>query len=276
MNRVLETRGRERREGQTLGRIGTHPTGGRSLPCGAAGFTLLEIMLAVIILAVVVTAVTTTWNAALQGWRRGMEMTAGFQREQVVMETLDELAKSIVLFPARGDLYRVEAEQDPVYGPRISFVTASDLLLPPVEAVAAGMRRVTIGVQRGEDGWPYLGLASAPALTVEIGVEEPVWHVLSQDVIGLGVRFRHPGTGEWQEEWTEEQLPPSALEFTVAFRVDDPQAPPLVVTRAVELPTASFAVESMGQALTQQDTTNEVSTREIKLTTSGGTSEAAR
>ena len=63
-----------------------------------AGFTLLEIMLAVTILAVVITAVYTTWSTALRAWKRSVNISDALQRQRIVMDTLDELTKSMVFF----------------------------------------------------------------------------------------------------------------------------------------------------------------------------------
>src|SRR2546426_1272580 len=120
---------------------------------GNAGFTLLEIMLAVTILAVVITAVYTTWSTALRAWKRSINVSDALQRQRIVMDTLDELTKSMVFFNSRPDLYGFQAGHDARTGYSISFVTASDVLLPPAEALAAGMRRVTISLLRDEHGW---------------------------------------------------------------------------------------------------------------------------
>jgi prepilin-type N-terminal cleavage/methylation domain-containing protein len=237
-----------------------------------AAFTLLEIMLAITILAMVATAVYATWSAGLAGWKRSATITENLQRERVVMEMLTELTQSAVFFVSKDSLYEVQGTREAQTGDSISFVTASDLLLPQTEAMAGAMRRVTISMGRDTRGRPFLGIANAPALQPEKS-PETVTHILSADVCGFAVRYRDPRSVSWSEEWGDAGLIPSAVEYTVAFGSNDGRTPPVVVTRTVELSTARYAMQLAGQGnASQQDTTNTVSRRDIDLSTPTGTS----
>ena len=68
------------------------------------GFTLLEVMLAVTILAIVITAVYGVWSVGFQAWRHGEDATAMFQRQRIVLETLNELTKSVVYFDSNPSI----------------------------------------------------------------------------------------------------------------------------------------------------------------------------
>jgi prepilin-type N-terminal cleavage/methylation domain-containing protein len=233
-------------------------------------FTLLEVLLAVTILAVVMTAVYATWSAGLAGWKRSSSVSENFQRQRIVMDTLAELTKSAVYFSSRDALYSVIGAHDADNGDSISFVTASDVLLPPSEAIAAGMRRVTISLERDSYNRAYLALANAAALEAADAPEsEP--HVLCSDVSGFAVRYRNARTGSMEDKWEENNFPPSAVEYTVAFGANDGRTPPVVVTRTIELPIAQFVMQSQGQAMNNQNTTNTVIRQDIPLATGGKT-----
>lgn len=241
-----------------------------------AGFTLLEIMLAVTILGIVIAAVFATWNSGLNAWKRSSNVSENFQRERIVMATLTDLTKSLVYAPSATSLYDVTYNHDAANGDTVSFVTASDLLLPPAEALAAGMRRVTIGLQRDQYGRPYLGIANAAALLAESAPGAEM-HVLSADVCGFAVRFRDPRDGSWKDKWEEQNLMPSALEYTLGFGANDGRTPPAIVTRCVELPTAQYVLLLLGQSVSNGDTTNTTTRQDIPLATteseSGGGAE---
>ena len=96
-----------------------------------AGFTLLEILLAVAILGLVITAVYSTWSAALLGWKRGTAVADTFQRQRIVMDALSELGSSAVFFGPNIKDYLVTGTHDEGAGDSVSFVTASEALLPP-------------------------------------------------------------------------------------------------------------------------------------------------
>ena len=234
-----------------------------------AGFTLLEVLLAVAILSIVITAVYSTWSAALNGWRRGTDASEVFQRQRIVMDTLKDLTQSVVFFSASPALYTIIGAKNPGLGASVSFVTASDAFLPPSEATDAGMRRVTISLEQDQYRRTYLAIVNQPALSPEDQPSEPPQaHVISLDVSGFYVRYRAPRSGDWDETWEETALPPSAIEYTVVFGQQGDRLPPVVVTRAVDIPVAAFIAQGNGGLPAgfpgaTAETTNQVQRRNV-------------
>ena len=223
-----------------------------------AAFTLVEVLLAVTILGLIMTAVYSTWSAALMAWRRGSDASEVFQRQRIVMDALTELAQSVVYFGASPSLYAVVGASNPNWGDSISFVTASDMLLPPSEAIDAGMRRVTISMEQDEYGRKYLAIVNAPAVsesnTVSVTTHTLQAHVLSMDVSGFSVRYLDPRDNTWYEKWEETNLIPSAMAFTVVFGQQGDRLPPVTVTRSIDLPVAAFIAQGAGVAPNAQPT----------------------
>ena len=214
-----------------------------------AGFTLMEVLLAVAILSIVIAGVYSTFNASLTALRRGTDASDVFQRQRIVMEALSELAQSAVFFAASPTLYTVTATKHPGLGDSVSFVTASDAFLPPSEATAAGMRRVTISLEQDEYRRTYLAIVNQPALKPEDeskDKESLQAHVISTDVSGFYVRYRNARDGTWADTWEDANTPPSAMEFTVVFGRQGDRVPPVVITRAVDIPVAAFMVAGGG------------------------------
>ncbi len=214
-----------------------------------AGFTLMEVLLAVAILSIVIAGVYSTWNASLNSWRRGTDASEVFQRQRIVMEALSELAQSTIFFAASPSLYTVIATKNPGLGDSVSFVTASDAFLPPSEASAAGMRRVTISLEQDDYRRTYLAIVNQPALKSEEESKDKQSlqaHVISTDVSGFYVRYRNARDGTWADTWEDTDTPPSAMEFTVVFGQKSDRLPPVVITRAVDIPVAAFLVQGAG------------------------------
>lgn len=228
-------------------------------------FTFLEVMLAVSLLGLVMTAVYATWSAGLNGWKRTVGVSENFQRERVVMGTLADLTQSIIFAPSGDDLYAITGEHNERTGDAISFVTASQSLLPAQEVVAAGMRRVRLALERDDQGHTFLGIANWAALST--ADESPTMHVLSAEICGFAVRYRDPRDGEWKDAWDDVKVVPLAIEYTVGFGANDSRTPPVVVTRTVELPIAPYALMNVGQGASKGASTNAVTRRDIKLTT---------
>jgi prepilin-type N-terminal cleavage/methylation domain-containing protein len=235
-----------------------------------AGFTLMEILLAVAILSIVITAVYNTWNAALTAWRRGTDASEVFQRQRVVMDVLTELTQSAVFFTASAPLYTVVGTKNPGLGDSVSFVTASDAFLPPSESSDAGMRRVTISVEEDQYRRTYLAIVNQPALRPDDTSAEPLQaHVVSMDVSGFFVRYLDPRDGTWSEKWDETTVPPLAMEYTVVFGHQGDRLPPVVVTRAVDIPVALFIAQGTGMG-GAENSTNQVQRRDIDTSTLTG------
>lgn len=211
-----------------------------------AAFSLLEVMLAVTLLALVVTAVAATWNAALRGWKRSSGLADSLQRERVLMNTLGELVQAVVFYRSEGGLYDMVGQSNDRTGDSISFVTASDVLLPPADALAGAMRRVTISLEQDEAHRYYLAIRNQPALGVTDTAEPVPPRILSADVSGFKVRYFHPRTKVWQDNWEEKNLIPAVVEFTLTIGGDDPRVPATVATRTMTLPTAEYVAQTGG------------------------------
>jgi hypothetical protein len=210
-------------------------------------------------------------------WRHGSNATEVFQRQRIVIDTLTELAQSAVYFAASPTLYAVIGASKPGWGDSVSFVTASDVALPPSEAIDAGMRRVTISMEQDEYGRKYLAIVNAPAVSANESnvttttTEQLQAHVLSMDVSGFSVRYLDPRDGAWYDKWEETALIPSAMEFTVAFGQQGDRMPPVVVTRAIDLPVAAFIAQGAGIG-GDQSSTNAVQRRDVDTSGSQGNS----
>jgi hypothetical protein len=204
-------------------------------------------MLAVTILTIVIAAVYGVWSVGLQAWRHGEDATAMFQRQRIVLETLSELTKSVVYFDSNPSIYRLYGQHNETEGDSISFVTASDALLPQNEMSMAGMRRVTIWMSQDQFGRPVLAIANTPALEID-DPPQPTSHVFSADVSGFIVKYWRASTSEWRDDWQEENAMPDAVEFMVTFGSTGDRISPITVTRAVEFPVAQYANLHPGQS----------------------------
>jgi len=221
-------------------------------------FTLLEVMLAVAILGLLMTTVYATWSAALIGWKRSASVSESFQRERIVMDTLSELTSSLVYFGSQNGLYDVQGTHNGSEGDTVSFVTSSDVFLPPDEASIAGMRRVTIGIFQDQGGNPFLGIINEPALQPKETSYRNQIRVLSYNVCGLQIQYRDPRDASFKDQWNESIVIPEAIVYSVAFCTTDQTGPPVTVTRAVDIPIALYAMQAKGVWVNNQSTTNEI------------------
>ncbi len=226
-------------------------------------FTLLEVMLAVAILGLLISTVYATWSAALNGWKRSSSISESFQRERIVMDTLAELTSSIVYFGSQNGLYDIQGTHLGSDGDSVSFVTSSDVFLPPDESSVAGMRRVTVGIYRDQAGNPFLGIINAPALQADNSSYQNQIRVLSYNVCGLQIGYRDPRDATFKDKWDDADVIPEAIQYTLAFCTTDRQGPAVSVTRAVDIPIAKYAMQAKGVWINNQTSTNQVQQQPI-------------
>ena len=214
-------------------------------------------MLAVAILGLLMTTVYATWSAALNGWKRSASISESFQRERIVMDTLAELTSSIVYFGSQNGLYDIQGTHNG-QADSVSFVTSSDVFLPPEESSIAGMRRVTIGIYQDQGGNPFLGIINEPALQASSSSYQNHIRVLSYNVCGLQMMYRDPRDATFKDKWDDADVIPEAIQFSIAFCTTDRQGPAVSVTRAVDIPIAQYAMQAKGVWMNNQTSTNHI------------------
>lgn len=220
-----------------------------------AGFSLLELMLALAIFSMVMTAVYSTWTAVLRGARVGNDVAAAAQRSRITARTLEDALLSTVMFQANPRLYTFEVDTTGDFA-ALSFVSR----LPPSFPGSGyfgdlAVRRVMFGVVPGADGTNDFILQQIPILAApDKSLDEQHTIVLARDVRRFGVEFLgQPGTptatrnGEWATEWPFTNALPWVVRFTLAFgppASGDPNRTKDLTVRTVLLPSVIVPVAS--------------------------------
>ena len=189
-----------------------------------AGFTLVEVLLALGIGAALLVVVFGGVRVGLAAWGRGEARAATLEHDR----TLDQLLVRAVAgaFPYRtasaAGAAAVVFEGQP---DRITLVTAS----PPVP-VPGFIAFTTVSITRDAHG---LAVRQIALPNVEPVDRLPVV-LVDPAVIGLRFRYFSEEAGEWRERWDvnrEERLP-RAVEIRIATRMGQQvvEQPPLVVS----------------------------------------------
>jgi len=187
-----------------------------------AGFTLIEVILAVSILAVVVLLATAALRVGLRAWEAGQRRVDAQQESRALVELLSEALAGAFPYqgrlgqnPERIMLFEGEAEE-------VRFVTNA----PPLalEAPAAPFHAVVLG-RTGQD--------TLRLIERLVPAEEPFApgpeRVLSRSVTRFNLAYRDE-SGVWQEKWDGREAGglPSAVRFDLAVG-DLPRAASAVV-----------------------------------------------
>lgn len=192
------------------------------------GFTLLELMLAVVLLAAAMTALYFAWDAGLKSWKAGSEEADNLQKTRAILDGIGEMLRASVLYDQSDE----DEENDDLYlfegipgtfgeyaADSVTFVTLSSKFLRPYEAERMPLRRVRLALEQDEERQPYLALYSQNALaTADV---ETVPQKLSGDVVGFRVRYYDADLEDWYEEWVDEIGLPGQVEVTLTYQLED-------------------------------------------------------
>jgi prepilin-type N-terminal cleavage/methylation domain-containing protein len=209
----------------------------RSAKRGAArGFTIIEIMTAMVIFGMVVAAIFASWTAIVNGSASGNRAAATAQRSRVALRTIEEALGSTRSFLADVRYYTFDAENGSE--PHLSFVS---LLSPTFPRSGRwpefNVRRVTFSVEAGPDRNKRLVLRQNPVLSEMDEDEQNYPVVLANDVQKFDMEFWDKQKGDWLDEWTQTNQLPQMVKFRIQLGGNED-----VLTRIVALP--SVAVQS--------------------------------
>ena len=203
-----------------------------------AGFTLLEVMVAMVIFGMVIAAIYSSWAAILKSARVGADAAANLQRSRLASRSLSEALVSVVMFQANAPLYTFEADTGG------DFAALSLVARLPASYLGSGffgdqvVRRVTFTVETGHDGTNQLVLTQVPLLQTNTTPDQVYSLVLAREVKLFTLEFFDPRAG-WVPDWPLTNQLPRQVRFQLAF---GPQASALrsaaeITVRTVDIPS---------------------------------------
>jgi prepilin-type N-terminal cleavage/methylation domain-containing protein len=219
-------------------------------PC--AGFTLLELIVAMVLLVVAMSIVFEAFTGTTRAWRRGTEVADGIKHGDFAMNQLAAALNSTVYFYNPNKSYAFTFEKGSHGGlpaDTITFVTASSAFMPEGSPLQNGPHRIMIYIDDDENGDPALFAKAVPALAdiEEFESEyltEP--HMVSRAIQGIEILLYDEDTDDWTASWEKENSVPERVKIQVYVPSDDDAEDPLVFTRILDIPVA----ESVKKKLT--------------------------
>jgi prepilin-type N-terminal cleavage/methylation domain-containing protein len=199
------------------------------------GFTLLEILVAVVLLATAFTIIWSTFATTVDGWRRSGDFLDRITHGDFVIDQMVSSLRSTAFFPNRPDKFGFWLESSGGGdGARdtISWVTSGTAFMLQDDPLAKGLHRIMIGVDDG------LSVRSFQHLKEEIEKSDVEPWVVSPRVVGLDCRIYNFEDEDWDEEWEDTNAVPSLVEITVFMEPVEKGRPPIKLQRIVEIPVA--------------------------------------
>ncbi len=229
-------------------------------PQTTCGFTLLELMAAMVLLTIAMSIAFQAFSGTIRAWKRGTEVIEGIKHGDFAMSQLATALNSTIYFYNARKNYAFKMERETVSGlpaDRISFVTASSAFMPEGSPLRRGPHRIEIYIDEDEKGTPSLFSIAFPAIANEEEAEdeydaEP--YLISRSVQGLEILLYDEELEDWTtDEWDKENAIPERLKLTLFVASEDENEEPIEFTRVIDIPVAP----SVNARLTSPTTTKQ-------------------
>ena len=220
-------------------------TGGRCPSASAGGFTLLELMAAMVILTIAMSVAFQAFSATIRGWRRGSDVVEGLQHGDYAMTHFVSALNSTIYFSNPRRTYAFLIERDTVNGlpaDSLSFVTASSAFMPIDSPLRKGPHRIELFIDTDEHNNPALFSLAFPAVANLDDVKdefdaEP--HLVSRAVQGLEVLLYDEDAEAWTDQnWNKANSVPERMRLTLFIASNEEDEEPITFTRIFEIPVA--------------------------------------
>jgi len=208
---------------------------------GRAGFTLLEMLVALMILSMSMAIVWQTFSVSIKAWRKGENFLSEMHHGDFVMEQLTEALRSAAYFDQSGGIYgfRLENREEGKYPNDIlSWVKSGTAFMPPDAKLGSGLHRVDFTVDNNDDGDAAVMARIYPHLADQDEDDfaaGETWEI-SEVVKGIDCRVYVEEDEEWSEEWEETNSIPALMELTLYMDPLEGEDKPVTVKRAVQIP----------------------------------------
>ena len=178
-----------------------------------AGFTLVEIMIAIAIFSLVVAAIYSTWVLILKSSRVGQAAAAQIQRERITVRTIEDALTCIQSFQSSMQYYYFLVQNGDQ--PMLSFTARLPGNFPRNGRFGDfNQRRLTFTVEAGPDSERNLVLRQNPIL-MDMDLDEQSYPlVLARDVKKFAVECLDTNSG-WVTEWNDTNSIPLQVRYTL-------------------------------------------------------------
>lgn len=186
-----------------------------------AGFTLVELLLALAIFTLVTTMSAAAFWSVLKSWNRGGEMLEQLHYGEFVMDQLVTALRSAAWFSSKPEAYGFWLDDSGGTSRNaaneISWVTSGSAFLPPDSPYQNGLHRISVTVDSvdGEDG---LVVRAWPHISEEIEARDVDPWLVSSEVAGLSCEWYDFENETWDQDWEETNSLPKLLRVNMTMK----------------------------------------------------------
>lgn len=215
------------------------------------GFTLLEVMIAIVILAIAMTVAGQLFSAVTKAWAGARIVMDRTHHGDFALGQLTSALRSMAFSENKPDKYgfRIEDNSAGEGESTISWVTDSSAFVPPNDALAHGRHRIEVGAGEDEDGVEGLVVTVWPYLADEEEVEKKSW-LVSENIKGLRCRMYDTKKDEegWRDDWEYSNAIPGLIEITLYAEPLREHDDPVEFRQIIEIPLGPAVTNEVSEA----------------------------
>ena len=207
-----------------------------------AGFSLLEMMVAIVLLVTAFSIIWSTFSATLNAWERGSNLLDGLHTGDFIMEQVECAMRSAAYFDNKPEAYGFwlddrgggESSAD-----EISWVTSGTALLPQESSLANGLHRLSITVEDNDDGKPSLAVKAWPHLADPEKIDDVEPWYISTEITGLDCVVYDIEDEDWTDDWEDTNSIPRLVQLTFYLPPIEKYGKAQTIQRLIEIPIAA-------------------------------------
>jgi len=214
------------------------------------GFTLLEVMIAVVILTIALTIAWQTFSAVTRAWTGSRKAMDNTHHGDFVMTQLASALRSMTFFDSVPEKYGFRMDDvSGEYGDHsISWVTPSSAFVPRGEFAEYGLHRIEVGAGEDEEGNEGLLVTVWAHLADEEDVEKKSW-VVSETIKGLTCHVFNTEEEDWDTEWEDTNSIPGLIHITLYADPLEKYDEPVEYTQLIEIPLGPVVITEVDSPL---------------------------
>jgi len=202
-----------------------------------AGFTLVEMLVAVLIMAGLLGTTLSIWHVSLSALKRSREATENLQRQRALVEVLTQTFNTALFSQENAYWYAWETE-DNGEEDSVSFVSAHVPVVGGPAQSDAVPQRITLSLESDENGNRLLLARVKNFLAYDIEDAEKTLQ-LADWVNTFNLRYYDPEADDWFDTWDYEDRMPAGVEITFSMASSKPGQDDVVISKRLLLPATA-------------------------------------
>jgi type II secretory pathway pseudopilin PulG len=209
----------------------------KTIPRATRGFTIVEVMLAVMMFGMIIIGIYSVWSVIIQGSQAGRNAAAVAQRARVSIQAIQDALTTAQMFSANGKYYYFVADTSDEKCGGISFVARLPDGFPGVSYANSEITKRVQRVSFTTDPDRNLIMKHAPFMEAEVEENKPYELQLAKDVTLFMFEFWDDQKKEYVSEWGSSNQIPKIVRVALGLgKTPNSQMPMDVVTRTIAMP----------------------------------------